>query len=189
MAQQPPYPSQQQPAGGHGGGYAQGPVDRQGRPLASWGKRVGAAIIDGLVIGIPSYILMFALGVGAFQAAEVELDPVTGEITSGGGGFIATLLLSVLIVTAIGIAYQVYFNGSERGQTVGKMALKIQVRDEQTGGPLGYGKAALRWLVAAALSGACGIGGLLDVLWPLWDDKRQTIHDKAGGSVVIELPG
>jgi uncharacterized RDD family membrane protein YckC len=26
---------------------------------------------------------------------------------------------------------------------------------------------------------------VLDMLWPLWDSKRQTLHDKAVGTVVI----
>ena len=26
---------------------------------------------------------------------------------------------------------------------------------------------------------------LLDLLYPLWDKKRQTLHDKVGGSVVL----
>jgi uncharacterized RDD family membrane protein YckC len=27
---------------------------------------------------------------------------------------------------------------------------------------------------------------LLDVLWPLWDEKKQTLHDKAAGTFVIK---
>lgn len=183
------YPPQQgagyPPQGQYQAGYGGGPLSPQGRPLASWGKRVGAAIIDALVIAIPSYLLMAIIGVGA--ASGVETDPVTGEITSGGGGFIATMLISVALIAAIAIAYQVYFNGNERGQTLGKMALGIQVRDEATGGPIGYGKAFLRWLVTWALGFLCGIGQIIDLLFPLWDDKRQTLHDKAVSSLVIDL--
>ncbi len=29
------------------------------------------------------------------------------------------------------------------------------------------------------------IVGVLDVLWPLWDQKNQTLHDKAVGTVVL----
>jgi len=29
---------------------------------------------------------------------------------------------------------------------------------------------------------------LLDVLWPLWDDKRQAIHDKAAATNVVLGP-
>jgi uncharacterized RDD family membrane protein YckC len=27
--------------------------------------------------------------------------------------------------------------------------------------------------------------GLLDALWPLWDDKKQAIHDKAAATNVV----
>jgi uncharacterized RDD family membrane protein YckC len=27
----------------------------------------------------------------------------------------------------------------------------------------------------------------LDVLWPMWDRKKQTIHDKLVGSVVVRI--
>jgi len=161
------------------------PTDAQGRPLAGWGKRALAAIIDGIIIAIPFYILMAILGVGF--ANQVEVDPVTGELTGGGGGFLAGFFLSWLLFMVLAIAYYVYFHGTERGQTPGKMAMKIQLRDEATGGPVGYGKAALRWLVAGALGFLCGIGSLLDILWPLWDPKRQTLHDKAASTLVIDI--
>ncbi len=35
-----------------------------------------------------------------------------------------------------------------------------------------------------------GLIWLLDMLFPLWDKKRQTLHDKVAGSVVLRLrPG
>lgn len=194
--QQPPpgqYPPAQQPPGGYpppGGqqmGYAAVPVSPQGRPLASWGKRLGAALIDAVVITIPSYIIMLVVGVGAFQSADIETDEFGNVVSVGDpSSFIVTMLVSFGIVTALGIAYQVYFNGSEKGQTIGKMALKIQVRDEKTGGPIGYGRAAIRWLVAVVLWAACYVPGIVDALFPLWDPKRQTIHDKAANSLVVD---
>jgi uncharacterized RDD family membrane protein YckC len=30
---------------------------------------------------------------------------------------------------------------------------------------------------------------LLDVLWPLWDEKKQTLHDKAAGTFVVKTTG
>jgi uncharacterized RDD family membrane protein YckC len=65
--------------------------------------------------------------------------------------------------------------------------MDIQVRDLATGGPIGYGKAAARYFVGLALQMACYIPGIIDYLFPLWDEKRQAIHDKAAGSVVIDL--
>ena len=88
----------------------------------------------------------------------------------------------------LGVLYYTILNGSEKGQTLGKMAMKIAVRDEVTGGPIGYGKALLRYIAGMALAViTCGIGGLVDALFPLWDAKRQTIHDKVVKSVVVEV--
>ena len=32
------------------------------------------------------------------------------------------------------------------------------------------------------------LAGMLDLLWPLWDPRRQTLHDKAVDSYVISNP-
>jgi uncharacterized RDD family membrane protein YckC len=179
--QYPPGPPGQQP-------YQQmQPMSPQGRPLAEWWKRLLAYLLDGLVVGIPASIIMAAIGVGAFAGSEIECDPVTGVCTGDTTSFVVVYLTSYLIAGALLFAYLTFMNGSERGQTVGKMALKIQVRDEQTGGPLGYGKAAVRALIYLLLAFfTCGIGFLLDGLWPLWDPKRQALHDKPAGSLVVD---
>ncbi|HET7482697.1 MAG TPA: RDD family protein [Actinomycetota bacterium] len=186
----PPGQAGPPPAGGppaYGGGAGQ-PTDAQGRVLAHWWKRVVASLIDGVILAVPYYILTAIIGIGAANSVKCETDVTTG-ITScnGGTGFFVTFLITMLIFFILGIVYFVYFNGSERGQTPGKMVMKIQVRDEATGGPIGYGKAALRWVVALVLSILCYIPGIVDALFPLWDAKRQTLHDKAANSLVIDL--
>lgn len=166
------------------------PVDSQGRVLAVWWKRAVAAIIDSIIVSIPSWILLTVLGVGLGATADpIEVDPVTGQITGGGAGagFIATFLISLLVIVALGIAYYIYFHGSEKGQTPGKMIMKLQLRDEASGGRVSYGKAGLRWLVAGVLWAVCYVPGIVDALFPLWDPKRQTLHDKAANTLVIDL--
>ena len=180
----PPPPAYgNQPA--YGGGGAGGPADAQGRPYAEWWKRVVAAIIDAVVVGIPSQIISAIFLAGG--SSSVEVNEVTGEV-SGGGGFVAGLLGAMFVPLILGILYYTILNGSEKGQTLGKMAMKIAVRDEATGGALGMGKAFLRYLVGAVLAFiTCGIGAIVDLLFPLWDPKRQTIHDKVAKSVVVEV--
>jgi len=41
--------------------------------------------------------------------------------------------------------YFTYMIGSDRGQTVGQMAMGIRVIDFNAGGPIGYGSAFIRW--------------------------------------------
>jgi uncharacterized RDD family membrane protein YckC len=64
--------------------------------------------------------------------------------------------------------------------------MKIKVVDAQ-GQRLTFGTAFIRLLVQAGLS-LIWIGSILDSLWPLWDERRQTLHDKAVSSYVINNP-
>lgn len=159
-----------------------------GTILAGWWQRVAAALIDGVIVAIPSYILMAVLSLGTF-AASARFDPVTGEVTEVNvGGLMSGFFLSFILMLAIAIAYRVVLEGSPRGQTVGKMAMRIRVADVSTGGSIGYGRAFVRWLVASVLWLLLYIPGIIDILFPLWDPKRQTIHDKAASSVVVLVP-
>jgi uncharacterized RDD family membrane protein YckC len=118
---------------------------------AGFWVRFTALLIDGVLFGIVSTLLDLALK------------------TAGPG--------IGLLVT---IGYFVYCEGGERGQTIGKAALAIQVRSAG-GGPLGYWRAFLR-RAAHILS---TIPLLLGYFWMLWNPKKQTWHDKIAGSAVV----
>jgi uncharacterized RDD family membrane protein YckC len=153
-------------------------------PYAEWWKRVVAALIDGVILYIINVIVSAIFGIGS--GADFAVDPQTGEVT-GGANFFGRFVVGNLVLLLVGVAYYVALNGSDRGQTVGKMALKIAVRDDATGGPAGYGKAFIRYIVGAVLFILCIIPGIIDLLFPLWDPKKQTLHDKAANTVVVEV--
>lgn len=160
-----------------------------GQPLAEWYKRLIASVIDGFIIGIPANIIGGVIFGSLFSASTPTFNPQTGQIE--GAGFLAGILASygafLLAYLAFTAAYYIYLH-SKKGQTVGKMVMKIKVVDETTGDLIPMGKAAVRWVVPQALFFlTCGIGGLLDGLWPLWDPKRQAIHDKVAGTQVIDV--
>ena len=138
------------------------PTDNFDRPLASWGRRALAILIDAVVVALAG-VALAAVALGGVSR------PRSGAFNM-----------------AIGLLYYGLLNGSGGGQTLGKMALGIQVRDARTGGPLGVARGMVRYLVYAVLLLACVLPGVADVLWPLWDDHRQAWHDHAVGSVVIE---
>jgi uncharacterized RDD family membrane protein YckC len=50
---------------------------------------------------------------------------------------------------------------------------------------VGYGRALLRAFVEYVLAVLFFLPWVIDMLFPLWDWKKQTIHDKAVGSLVI----
>jgi uncharacterized RDD family membrane protein YckC len=147
-----------QPSGGQPPGYQPYPnqpyANQPGQPvLAGWWYRVGATLIDAIILGIVSGILSVA----------------------GTGGRIVGVL--------VGVVYYVVLVGGQ-GRTVGQMAVGTRTLDQKTGNLIGYPRALLRWVVSFLL-GITFIGGIVDILWPLWDDRNQTVHDKAASSVVV----
>jgi uncharacterized RDD family membrane protein YckC len=96
--------------------------------------------------------------------------------------------LAIIVVTIVALAYNTILVGGARGQTVGMMAVGIRaVRDGTYDGAVGYGKAAARWLLQIVFWIVLVIPWILDMLWPLWDGKNQTLHDKAVGTVVLRV--
>ena len=88
-------------------------------------------------------------------------------------------LFYLTVNIAVSMAYLVPLNAN--GGTLGKKAVGIRLEDANTGENIGIGMAFLRYVVAIASFFAL----LLGFLWAAWDDKTQTWHDKAAGSVVV----
>ena len=106
--------------------------------------------------------------------------------TANGGLAVTGGLLIVLGIVLI-IAIQVWnriFKMGRTGQSVGKKAMGIKLIHEQTGQPIGAMQCFLREL----LSGLINQIFYLSYLWMLWDDNKQTLHDKVVHSNVIHVP-
>jgi uncharacterized RDD family membrane protein YckC len=114
-------------------------------PRASFWQRLGAYLIDVILLAIVLGILTAAL-------------KTTGY----------------LIGIAIELAYFTYFEGSPSGQTIGKRVLGLRVIDYATGGPLGYGKGFLRTIGRIVSGVICALGYLWSI-WDkekqTWHDK------------------
>ena len=96
-------------------------------------------------------------------------------------------LTPVSVGAAITLLYGAILCGSARGQTVGMMALKTRVVTADQGTPLGFWRAAGRAAFEYLLFVLVVIPWVLDMLWPLWDARNQTLHDKISGTVVVSL--
>jgi len=167
-AEQPPpgFPPQPPP------GYAPPPTQPQaspgtwrGRPLGGWWQRVGATLLDGLIVGFP--ILLIALTVDVAFALLLSLT--------------ATLTYYPLLMMR---------EGQANGQTLGKQAAGIRVVQE-SGEPFTYGPAALReFAIKNLLFGTVGgffvLPLVLNYLWPLWDNENRALHDMLASTRVVK---
>ncbi|MGI5212895.1 RDD family protein [Plantactinospora sp. CA-290183] len=135
---------------------------------ASWGIRVGANLIDGLVL------LPFAILAGVF--AGFSMDAETGQVSNPNPLYYVFILLMFLLN-----AYNRWYLAGKTGQSWGKKATGISLVAEATGQPIGVGKAFLRELAHFVDGIICYIG----YLFPIWDAKKQTIGDKIMSTVVV----
>jgi uncharacterized RDD family membrane protein YckC len=71
-----------------------------------------------------------------------------------------------------------------RGRSIGKMAVGLEVVTARDGSPIHYGHAFGRALTAFGI-GVIPFAFLVDDLWPLRDERRQTLHDKVAGTIVV----
>jgi uncharacterized RDD family membrane protein YckC len=82
-------------------------------------------------------------------------------------------------------------DGDRNGQDWGKQIVGIRVVKDD-GQPVTFGFALLREVVVKGLligivsNLTAGIAGLLDGLWPLWDNTNQALHDKVVSTHVIQ---
>ena len=158
---QPPTGYQAGPVMIGGYGYGTGGYGYGAPPYASWITRVGAYLVDAL----PCWVLI------AFGATLLARGGAGGAI-----GF-------VFYLAALGwVAYNRWYRAGTTGQSLGKSATNVRLLSEQSGQPIGAGMAFVRDLCHFVDAVICYVG----FLFPLWDDKRQTLADKIVSTVVIK---
>ncbi len=138
----------------------------RGRTLARWWQRFGAALLDGLIVGVP------------IGAIAIAVEPALGFLL----GLVAALTYYPLLMMR---------KGEANGQTLGKQIVGIRVVLE-SGEPFTYGTGALReFAIKNLLFGTVGgfllgIPTLLNYLWPLWDDENRALHDMLASTRVVQ---
>ena len=135
--------------------------------LASWGRRLGGYLIDMIIVAVAGNVL----------AAIVRT--------------FAPSWFALIVVVAVGFLYPLLMIAKVDGQTVGMKAVKIRCVTLATGEVPDLSRSAGRAGAALVLDSAGAvlflIPTLLDLLWPLWDKRRQTLHDKIAATVVINV--
>lgn len=142
-----------------------------GARLAGWGRRAAGAVLD--------WIILIITFVPTFIWADSTTDPVTDEISDAAAG----VLLAQLFLTPL--LYNWLLVGAW-GRTIGKAAVGVVVRRGEDGADLGYARALGR-ASSSFLLGILTIPLLVSYLWPLWDKRKQTLHDKMANTIVVKI--
>ncbi len=179
-----------------------------GERLASWGRRFSAVLIDRVFLDV----LWIAFGwhfLSEMMASYVGYVDHLVQLQRNGSSLptseqMGTELISAIWPSLMGfllvmiIVDFVYVVGFLKGfsATPGKMMLGMQVRRRDRPGPLSWGTVLIRWMFQVGyglltllpfLGYLASVYWLLDNLWPLWDGKRQALHDKAAATNVVML--
>jgi uncharacterized RDD family membrane protein YckC len=158
---------------------------------ASFGARLGARLLDGLLYGlvgavfsVPAVILIIASIKDCTRTTTIDgaksITCESGQLK--GGLLLAGIAIGALGIIVIGILYISALG--KTGQTWGRKIVGVKVVSKDTGAPLGFGRAFGRTLLESTISGwICFLG----FLWMLWDNDKQTWHDKIVNSVVVRV--
>lgn len=149
-----------------------------------WFTRVLAFLIDWvpiwLVFLVPMIGLLVTDGADCFDAMYGSgRDYCT---TSSSDLWLAVQVIGFLPAMAYFLWNFCYRQG-KTGQSIGKSVMKFKVISEKTWQPIGFWLSLVRQIAHYVDQLICYIG----YLFPLWDDKRQTIADKLMSTVCVPL--
>ena len=149
--------------------------------LAGVGSRLGALVIDWLLLGLVQ--IPFTLrqlrslfdGLGTCVDSQgTEYPCYEGSASSG------WTLVGSMVGLGLGVAYFGWWQG-RTGQTIGKRIIGIEVVREHTGELIGA-KRGIGRFAASYLSASFCLAGHF---WALWEPRNRTWHDLIADTVVV----
>ena len=166
-----------------------------GVPLSGWWLRVAARVLDLFISGV---LALPFTGWFYYRYITAVVDwskDLAAQSASGSASVVVLppweVLQFAFIASIIGLlvagAYEVFFL-SRSGATPGKKVVGISVRLRDRAGPPPMKAVLFRTGCILILSVISSLAYMLDVLWPLWDSKRQAIHDKVASTNVVMGP-
>ena len=147
-------------------------VDIAELPLAGIGARLAAQFVDGLVLALVWVPIAFASGLFAFTGVT---DPVAMQ---------SKIRILSIMVTGIFLVYEGIML-QLRGQTLGKMALKIKVVTAD-GNDLASWQAWVRPLVRVVIA-LVPYTAIVDYIPSFFTKGKTCIHDMAARTRVVKL--
>ncbi len=135
---------------------------------AGFWVRVGASVIDNIILSLIAFPLLFA-----FYGDEAFVRPEDSSFVQGPADFIISWIFPAIAI----ILFWIY-----KSATPGKMIMQMKIADTITGKPPSQAQCVGRYLAYFASALPLGMG----FLWVAFDKKKQGWHDKLAGTVVIK---
>lgn len=145
-------------------------VDATRLDYAGAGRRFLALLVDGLITGIPGWIIIIALMPDTFRTAATSSTPQFFNP-------------AIYAIGLLGVVYQALMLAA-KGQTLGKMATKIKVV-RLDGSDISAGQAWGRELLRFVLSAIPCVGVFADYLPAFFMKEKTTLHDLGAKTRVI----
>ncbi len=170
-----------------------------GQQISGWWRRFFARIIDGLVIGLLSLLLIPLVAPDLIDTTRAYFDLFSDPSSTEAGAEAA--MAKVISVTApfalasavLSVVYETVFLRLKAG-TPGKLLLGLRVRLREQQGSLTWSTSGLRALVwfgpqflgsVPFLGQLANLFPLVNGLWPIWDQRKQSLNDKAAKTNVV----
>jgi uncharacterized RDD family membrane protein YckC len=138
--------------------------------VIGFGRRLGAMLIDSLIIAFMTFTITFMIGF-VFLFFDMFVDTRENVLQAA--------------IALAGITFSFFYwigSWSANGQSIGQSTLGMTVVGKD-GQKLSKGKAFLRYIGFVISALFFGLG----FIWVAFDKKRQGWHDKIAGSYVIDM--
>jgi len=149
---------------------------------AGFWLRFVAAIIDGLILGIPLGFIFFLMIFSAVPFLAHSRDPMTVLVT------VLPRVLFFLVIYLVGTwLYWGLMESSSWQATLGKKALGLHVTDLAGVRPT-FGRASGRFFAGRGIAMVPSIGGLyflIDCIMAGFTERKQALHDMIASCLVV----
>ena len=154
-----------------------------GVQFAGHGARLGAYILDAILVGFAATVAFVVLVIVLFGSLDLAID-ANGEVVVGDTGAAAAsvglFIVGSIVITVLALLYFPFF-WARGGATPGMKVAGIRVVNDRDGSRIGWGAGLLRlvgWWVSSAVF-------YIGFVWILVDSRRRGWHDLIAGTCVI----
>ncbi|SCE74211.1 RDD family protein [Micromonospora viridifaciens] len=169
-----------------------------GQPLAGFGDRLLAWLIDTAMATLLAMVLFFPVFIWLFFRTFSEMATVNpdGSLPQPDPAammtdlFLLVLLAEAGLVVVLFVFYWLYHVEYARrtGQTLGKKLMNLRIVPLDPAAPLTRGMLGKRYLVEFVAGSLVPFASYVDGFWQLWDKPwQQCLHDKFAGTVVVKV--